>query len=162
MATTFVAFIPSTTGAFQFQPVIAGTTYNAEIDYNAFGQRFYLNLTDLSGNSVHYCALAETGPSFPATLTWALGVATVSLTQPHQVPIGQQVLVRISGTDSVFDGLQWQMLATNPTTLTYQLPEDPEVEPTQGLLSFDINLLEGIVPGALFVWHSDTKQFEFS
>jgi hypothetical protein len=162
MATTFVQFVPSTAAAFQFQPVIAGQTYNAEIDYNAFGQRFYLNLTDLSGNQILYCALAETGPSFAAALTWVNGVATVTLQEPHLVPIGQLALGRISGTDSGFDGMDLLMLAVNATTLTYQLGADPEVEPISGLLSFDVNLISGIVPNGLFVYHSDTQQFEFA
>jgi|SRR5580700_2402832 hypothetical protein len=162
MASTFLPFTPSTTGPQTFQPVIAGQTYNAEIDYNAFDQRFYLNLTDLAGEPVHYCALAETGPSFQATLNWALGVATVALTENHNVPIAQMVLGRISGTDSGFDGFPLLMLAINATTLTYQLATDPEVEPVQGLLSLDVNLLEGVIPGALFVYHSDVQQFEFA
>jgi hypothetical protein len=162
MDSTFVSFVPSTVGPFTFSPIIAGATYNAEIDYNAFGQRFYLNLTDLTGASIAYCAVAETGPSFQATFNWSVGTASITCEEPHQVPIGQMVRGRISQTESGFDALSILLLAINPTTLTFPLSEDPEVEPVQGVLSLgDVNLVEGIIPGGLLVYHGDVASFEF-
>lgn len=162
MDSTFVAFVPSALGPFSFSPVIAGVTYNAEIDYNAFGQRFYLNLTTLTSAPVLYTALVETGPSFQAALTWSLGVATVTLQKPHNVPIGQQVRARISQTESGFDGFPILMLAVNAETLTFQLPADPEAQSAQGVLSMDINMVEGILADGLLVYHDGLQQFEFA
>jgi len=162
MDTTFVQFVPSTVGAFQFSPTIAGVTYNASVPYSAFGQRYYLNLTDLNGASIAYCAIAETGPSFQAAFNWSVGVASVTTQEPHNVPIGELVRGRLSQSESAFDVLSILLLATNPFTLTFALSEDPEVEPIQGVLSFDINLVEGVIPGGLLVYHADTQQFEFA
>lgn len=161
MATTFQTIASSPIGPFEFQPVIAGTTYNAKFPYNAADNRLYLDLEDLAGNSILYCALAETGPSQQVTLTWALGVATVTTPAPHNVPIGQPALARISQTNSGFDGFPLQMLATTATALTFQLPDDPQVEPIPGVLSFDNNLIEGVIPGGLLVYHDDLNQVEY-
>lgn len=46
--TTF-NFSPSEVAPYQFQPTLDGQVYNAVVTWNVFGQRYYLNLYDLTG-----------------------------------------------------------------------------------------------------------------
>ena len=48
--TTLYQFQPSPTSAFQFQPTFDGDTYTCTVTWNLFGQRWYVNCYDLSGN----------------------------------------------------------------------------------------------------------------
>lgn len=42
-------FSPSVNANFTFQPTLDGNVHDAIVTWNLFGQRFYLNLYDLSG-----------------------------------------------------------------------------------------------------------------
>jgi len=55
--TTLFPFTPSATQAFTFQPSLDGQIYTATIMWNLADQRWYLGLTDLSGNSVVWIAV---------------------------------------------------------------------------------------------------------
>lgn len=50
--TVFYQFAPSDQAPFQFQPVLDGNGYLAVVTWNVFGQRWYVNLYDGSGNRV--------------------------------------------------------------------------------------------------------------
>ena len=50
--TTVYDFTPTASAPFQFQPTLDGTTYNVIITWNVFGQRYYINIYDLSGNLI--------------------------------------------------------------------------------------------------------------
>lgn len=161
MSTT-VQFTPSVTSAFAFQPVIAGVQYNATVTWNLYAQRYYLNLTDTSGNLVLCTAIVGSGPRLGATLTWANsggGVTTATLASPHNIPVGQVANVRISQTGTSFDG-NWQVLATGPNTVTYALANPNENQPLAGQLSFPVNLVQALGGGWLVYWY-DTQTFEY-
>ena len=100
------------------------------------------------------------GPLMNATFDWAAGVASAACASAHQVPVGDPVNIRVTNTDSGFDG-SYQALSVDPLTLTYQLPTNP-LEPASqaGTVNFDIDLLAGYNIGSLF-YHQDTQQFEF-
>lgn len=44
MTTTFIDFVPSLTGPFQFRAVLDGESYTVIITWNLFGQRWYANI----------------------------------------------------------------------------------------------------------------------
>lgn len=155
---TLVDFVPSTIAAFQFQAQLNGTPYNVTVTWNLFGQRFYINVNDLSGNLILCRALTSSGPSLLASLTWLNGTATAT-TPPHNVPVGSVAAVTISQTNSGFDG-SFPTLSTGATTLTYSLLADPGVEPVAGVVNFSLNLVDGYGIGTL-LYHDDTMQFEF-
>jgi len=48
--TTYIKFQPSNTANFQFNAVLDGVTYALTVNWNLFGQRYYLYCTDLVGN----------------------------------------------------------------------------------------------------------------
>lgn len=161
MSTT-VQFAPSTSAAFRFQPVIAGKQYTAIVTWNVFGQRYYLNLFDTSGNLVLTTAVVSSGPRVSATMTWVDtgigGLATATTAVPHNVPVGGLANVQISQTDSPYDG-HWQVLSTGPNTLTFAIPNPNESQPLPGQLSFNLNLVPAL--GGWLIFRYDVSQFEF-
>lgn len=56
--TTYV-FAPTPTAPYQFQPTLDGAQYTANVTWNVFGQRWYLNVYQLDGTLV--CAVALVG-----------------------------------------------------------------------------------------------------
>jgi hypothetical protein len=156
---TSVQFTPSSVSVFTFQPVLAGITYNATVTWNTAGQRYYLNLYDLSGNLILCRAVCSSGPRLQAQLTWANGVAQVVVMANHNVPVGQVANIRISQSDTAYDG-NWQALATAAQVMTYPMP-NPELSTSpSGLLDFPLNLVGGYGIGWL-LWHYDLQQFEY-
>jgi hypothetical protein len=176
--TTLISFVPSTTAAFSFGPALNGVTYNATVTWNVFGQRYYLNLSDLSNNLILCTAIVPTGPSQGATVYWNAqrNVAVVTTAGPHNIPIGCLSRLRLSGTGTNLDG-SFVMLATGSSTLNYAHPQSPPnplplgaptaqditVPPTMYSCVIDapLNLVAGIVAG-LLLFHDDTQQFEFA
>ncbi len=49
---TYVIFNPSPTSNFQFQVTLDGNDYTVIVNWNLFGQRYYVNLYDLTGKLV--------------------------------------------------------------------------------------------------------------
>jgi hypothetical protein len=161
MSSVFVDFTPSTVGPFTFQPVIGGVTYNATITWNLFGQRFYLNLYDQGGNLILCTALVASGPRIPATFVWnSPQTATATTLTPHNVPLGQIAQVRMSETDSGFDG-SVQALGTGPNTLDYTIANPNVAQPAVGIVDFALNLVASLQIGWL-LYHWELQQFEFA
>lgn len=157
---TFVDFVPSTASAFQFQPTLAGNPYNVTVTWNIFGQRYYINLYDLSGNLLLCRAMCSSGPTLQASFGWVDGYAVATTTIPHSVPIGGVAKVVVSRTSTTFDGTV-QALSTGANTLAYLMSIAPAVAlPVSGAVNFALNLVEGLGLGFM-LYHFDTQQFEF-
>jgi hypothetical protein len=161
---TSVAFTPSTTAAFTFQPVINGVQYNAVVTWNMVGKRYYLQLSDTSGNLLLCRSIVSSGPVLAATLTWeddgVNGLATAATATVHNVPIGQLANIRVSQSGTGFDG-SWQALSTGADMLTYALSNPDENQPVTGQLSFDVNLVATLNLGGILLFHYDSSSFEF-
>lgn len=162
--TTYVNFVPSTTGPFSFQATLDGTPYNVTITQNVYGQRYYVNVYDISNNLVVSRGMNSSTPKFGGTFTWADGTAYVSLTSPHWIPVGAVANLTASDTDIGFDG-QYQMLATGPSSLSYALSISPG-GPVSGNIAQNINFIAGYKNAAgdyfssTLVFRENTKQFE--
>ena len=154
-------FAPSTTALFQFLATLAnGVQYNVQVPQNAFGERWYVTVADLSGNVVAHRPVTQSGPMFNATLTWADQVATAVLNGNHNVPLAGVINARVSQSNTAFDG-SYQMLAVNPSTFTFALPANPDQStPVAAKVDFPLDLLGGLGIGSLY-FHADTQQFEF-
>lgn len=50
--TTYVTFQPNTQAPFQFQATLDNNVYNVNVTWNLFGQRYYINVYDLSNNLI--------------------------------------------------------------------------------------------------------------
>jgi hypothetical protein len=159
-STTLTTFSPSANAPVEFNPTLAGSTYTALITWNAVSGYYYLTLSDSNGNPLISLLMAESGPQIPALLSWADGLATVVCAQAHNVPVGELANVRVANSDSDFDG-NVQVLSVSATTLTFTLPANPnEPAPIDGTVSFDVNLVDTVVEGGLFLYHVETQQLE--
>lgn len=156
---TFVNFLPSTVAAFQFQPTIGGSPYNATVTWNLFGECYYLNLYDLSGNLLLCRPVTSSGPQLTAAFAWTTsGTAIATTVANHNVPVGTVVAIRASTGGTGFDG-EYQALSTSPTTLAYSLPTNPNVV-AAGSVNFNLNLVATLGIGWL-LYREATMQFEF-
>lgn len=158
--TTFVDFTPSADALFQFQPTLSGAQYVVTCPWNAFGERWYITVSDLAGNVVVHRPIAQSGPRYQAVLTWNNGVATAALSSNHNVAVGQTVSGRVSQSGTPFDGL-YPMLAVDAETLTFALAANPQ-QPVAvtGKVDFPLDLLAGYGIGPLY-FHPSTQQFEY-
>jgi hypothetical protein len=155
---TAVSFTPSSIQAFSFQATLAGAQYTITILWNVFGQRYYIQVADLSGNLILFRALSSSGPTIISQLSWASGVATVTTSLPHNVPVGWAVNIDIAQSNSGFDG-DYQGLSTGPNTITYPLSVNPnQSAAVTGNLSFLTNLIEGYIDDTL-VFFDSSQQF---
>jgi hypothetical protein len=163
MSATFVQFVPSTVSPFTFQATIAGTQYTCAVLWSPYGQRYYIQVSDLSGNVLLYRPLIACGPQLVAAFSWANGTATAVAQAAHNVPIGSVVNVWISQTGLGFDG-GFQALATGPLTLTYPLASNPLTNvaaPINGAINFNQNMIADVIKGGYLLFRYETQQFEF-
>lgn len=66
--TTFTAFAPSPSAPFQFTPTLDGQQYSVVIVWNMFGQRWYMNLSTLTGALVLSRSLVGSPPDYDINL----------------------------------------------------------------------------------------------
>ena len=161
MSLTLVNFTPSNAAAFTFQPTLDGVQYNASVLWNIFGERYYLLLTDLSGNLIINTAVVSSGPQIPAAFTWSMNLATVVCSAPHNVPPAWIAAISVDTDGTGFDG-DFQALAINATSFTYALNADPqEPVPITGSVNFDLNLVAALDIGTL-IFREATQQFGYA
>lgn len=140
--TTVVPFSPSATAnpPFQFQPTLDGAQYIVTTTFNIFGNRWYINIFDLSGNLILARPMTGSPPKIQASLTWENWLATASLTSAHNVPIGAVVNIDVTDTALTYDGT-WRAWAVDPMTLAFTLQTDPGQYGTTGNVAQDVNLI---------------------
>ena len=68
-ATTYIPFAPSANANFQFQATLDGTVYNVIVNWNLFGQRYYINIFDLTGARVLIIPLIGSPDFFNISMT---------------------------------------------------------------------------------------------
>jgi hypothetical protein len=160
VSSVYIPFTPSTTSVFSFSPTLGGTTYNATVTWNVFGQRYYINITDLSSNHILTTAIVSSGPRWQVSLSWANGFATAVATTPHNITIGASANLRVSETGTGFDG-NWQVWATSATTFQYTAPNPEVTTSPNGTAQQPANLVGGVLPGAWLLFHYDSMEFEY-
>ena len=173
--TTVTDFSPSATAnpPFQFQPTLDGAQYVVTTTFNIFGNRWYINLFDLSGNLLICRPLVGSGAKIQAVLAWADWTATAALATPHNIPVGAVANVEVTDTGLPYDGF-WRALAIDPLTLTFQLSTDPQQYGITGNVSQDVNLIGGQPSSydsngnpltffsSTLIYRTSTQQFEVS
>lgn len=141
-----------------------GTQYAITVLWNVYGQRYYVQVADLSGNVLLYQPLISSGPQLSSTFEWCSpGTAMITTSSAHNVPIGSVANVYVSHTDSDFDG-EYAALSTGPTTMSYPLQANPlstTGQPVNGTLSFNNNLVEQVIGGAYLLFRGATQTFEY-
>lgn len=159
--TTITPFTPSTTAAFQFQPVLDGETYNAIITWNVYGQRYYISVYDLNGNLIFNLPLVGSPDGLQIqTMAWAAGVVTAVVQTPHGLPIGSTTVISISGsTPDAYNGT-FSVLVTSPNAFSYQLVDDPGLDTAAGTAFKNVNLAGGYFETSTLVFRNTSQQFE--
>jgi hypothetical protein len=162
--TTITNFVPNNVAPFTWQPTLDGAVYTATVTWNLFGQRWYLNVFDLTGNPILTIALAGSpiGQSI-ASLTWddlELVVDVVTET-PHGYQIGQTVELTLSGNvPDTYNGV-FECLITGDSEFTFPQASDPGVNTALGAVAYNINLVAGYFESTL-VYREANQTFEVS
>jgi hypothetical protein len=145
-------------GPFQFNPVLDGINYQAQVVWNLFGQRWYLNLFDGSGNRVTTVAVVESPQFIPIeALSWDSIAQLVTLTTaiPHGLPVGADITQTIRGcSPATYNGV-FDMAVTSPTTLTFPLTVDPGALVSLGSFGRDINLVPGYFQTSILCYRGE-------
>lgn len=159
--TTYTDFQPSTQQVFSFKPTLDGEVYNCTLTWNLFGQRYYINCSDLSNNLIFSLPLIGSPDGLIAeAVTWdTTGVVTVETIVPHGYRAGQTVnLTLAQTTPSDYSG-NWNMLVINDNELTFLLASDPGLCTAPGLLYDNISIAAGYFDSTL-VFRESSSQFE--
>ena len=158
--TTYTDFQPSTQQVFSFSPTLDGAQYNCTLTWNLFGQRYYINCSDLSNNLIFSLPLIGSPDGIIVeAVTWDSGTVTVETTVPHGYRPGQTVNLTLSQTTpSEYSG-NWNMLVINGSELTFTLASNPGNCTAPGLLYDNINIAAGYFTSTL-VFRESSSQFE--
>jgi hypothetical protein len=140
--TTITVFSPSATAnpPFQFQPTLDGAQYVVTTTFNIFGNRWYINVSDLSGNLILARPMVGSPTKIQASITWADWLAVASLDAAHNIPIGAVANIEVSDTGLTYDGT-WSAWAVDAMTLAFTLQTDPGQYGITGNVSQDVNLI---------------------
>jgi hypothetical protein len=160
--TTYTPFVPSPLSPFQFQPVLDGTSYVLTVPALLGGNRYYMQLSDLSGTLILYRALTGS-PSGVAiqSLVWNQGVVEVVTAAAHGFPPAHVERLNFQNNlPDTFNGTQ-DCLVTGLVTMSFSLPDDPGSPSSLGTVSQDINLVYGYFNSTL-VFREDSQTFEVS
>lgn len=160
--TTFIPFTPSNASAppFSFQPVLDGTTYQGSVTWNYFGQRWYLTISDLTGNIIFTLPIVESPVAVPIeTLSWDNGLVTAVLSIPHSEPLGALIDQTISNcVPDDYNQADVEVQIVSPNSFTYPLTSDPGSATQLGGSSHDINIAGGYFQTSTLVFRNN--QFE--
>lgn len=170
--TTF-GFTPTATAPYRFQPTLDGAVYSATVTWNLFAQRWYLNLSDLSGNRIFSLPVVGSSAIQPlAALAWQNGTVTATTQDPHGYAIGIMIALTVSGaTPGAYNG-SFPCLTTGPSSFTYPLSADPDPPTTSvdglqtasapGAYSFDLNIAAGYFTTSTLVYRTSSGNFEIT
>jgi len=162
--TTFITFSPPPNAPFQTNITLDGTLYTLLVNWNLFGQRWYVNLFNQTNTRILTLPLIGSQTAFSInSITWdpIKQVTTVVTAVAHSIPIGTVAKVTISGlVPTAYLGL-WVMEAKDAYTLTFPLTIDPGSNATAtGLAAQNINLIEGYGFTSTLVYREENATFE--
>lgn len=75
--TTIYDFSPSPTSNFTFQPTFDGEVYTVIVNWNLFGQRYYINIYTLQGALVACVPLIGSPPEYNISMTGGYFTSTL-------------------------------------------------------------------------------------
>jgi hypothetical protein len=159
--TTLVPFAPNNSATPPWSSTITldGNLFTLAVTWNLFGQRWFINLYDLSGNLIVTKAMIGSPDGVTAeSLSWDFGVATAVTSVPHKFAIGTEVEVTISGCAP--DAYNGSVLAAviDSVTLSYQLASNPGPATGIGTVQFLVDMLAGYFDSIL-AYSDSAKNF---
>lgn len=166
MPITFYPFTPQPTSPpFEFQPTLDGNDWGAVVTWNAFGQRWYITLSNASAQRVFTQALIGSPEAVDLqTVTWANGRVFITGIIPWStlgfVPgVTYEITVRNCLPDA-YNGRRLQALAHDEVTLSYPLAVPPGNAIGLGQGSYDIDMAGLYFKTSTLVFRQGTQQFE--
>ena len=146
--TTFYPVQQSTIGPPQFTATLDGNPYIVTVVWSLFGQRYYVNCFDLSGNLQFSRPLIESLPGLTiSTLAFdeLTGLVLGTTDQPHGYKIGSTTQLTISGASpDIYNGT-FLVFAAGPSSFSFPLSvsSDPGAATAAGVLSYIISIAAG-------------------
>jgi hypothetical protein len=159
----FFQFVQPPASLFQFSPTLDGATYNAIISFNAFAQRYYLNLFSPDGTRLLTRALvgSPTGVKLES-LAWLNEMVVATTDVPHGYKIGDTIELTISGClPETYNG-KVRALITDEYGFSYPMPAFPGLASAVGIADYNVNLVAGYFETSTMVYRDANRQFEVS
>lgn len=159
--TTFLNFQPSTQQVSTFQVTLDGEAFVLTLTWNLFGQRYYVNCSDLEGNLIFSLPLIGSPDGLILqSATWLAGLVMITTQEPHGYRAGTSVNLTLTGaTPDAYNG-SFTFLVTGDNTMTYPVTSDPGANTAPGLLQDNINLGGGYFETSTLVFRTSSSQFE--
>lgn len=144
-----------------FNPTLDGQIYGATVTWNAYGQRWYLNLSDLSGNLIIARAITSSDDPKPiSSISWSYGVVTANVVTRHFLRLGSVVNLRISGASpDGYNGV-YACRITGPSSFEYDLSTNPGQQVAAGNYVGIIDLTQGAFTTSRLVYYENASVFE--
>lgn len=159
--TTYFNFIPNDQTAFTFQPILDGRAYQASVTWNLFGQRYYLNVRQLTGELVFSLPLLGSASGFGIeSITWSNGVVEVNTTTPLGFQIGTTVPLTVSNCLPVEYNGVWNVQIIDDDRFTFALTGDPGDATQLGRAIYDIDIAAGYFTTSTLIYRADNAVFE--
>ena len=161
--TTTYPFVPNIQAPFQFNPTLDGTIYAATVKFNWSGQRWFIELDELTGDEVFNLPLiGSTNAVAAQSASWAFGTATVVTELPHNLLVYATVPLVISGfTPAGYNGVVQAFIVDN-FTVQYPLATDPGAPSGLGSVDFSVNIAAGYFTTSRLVYRESNNTFEVS
>lgn len=156
---SITSFVPSALAPFQFQVTLDGQLYTVIVTWSLFGQRYYMNLFDLSGNLILSRSIVGSPVGIALQgLIWDQGVVTAQTTESHGFDDGQTLILTISrAIPDAYNGT-YQCLVNGNDTFTYSLAGDPGPATAFGEFDYYIDLTKGYFESIL-AFQDENQQF---
>lgn len=162
MPTNYYSFTPQPLGPpYEFQPTLDGNVYRATVQWNAFGQRWYIALVTTNGQPIFNQALVGAAQAVEIqSLTWENGAVTMVCAFPHTFKAADTNNIVVSGcAPDAYNG-EFLAYALDDRTLVYPLADPPGDAVNLGLVGYQINLAGGYFQQSTLVFRQGTQQFE--
>jgi hypothetical protein len=144
--TSYYPLVPSTVTAPSFAPTFDGSQYICTVTWNLFGQRYYVNCYDGSGDRIFTVPVIPSADALAlASLVWDAASLRVFATtkQPHGLAVGTLVQLTLAGTSPDGYNGAYACSITSPTGFFYPMSTDPGQIVTLGSVSYLISMTAG-------------------
>jgi hypothetical protein len=144
--TSYYPLVPSSVSAPTFAPTFDGAQYTVTVTWNLFGQRYYVNCYDGSGDRIFTVPVIPSADALAlASLVWdAASLRVFAATQePHNLAVGTVVQLTLAGaTPDSYNGAHTCSI-TSPTEFFYPMSTDPGQIVTLGSVVYIISMTAG-------------------
>ncbi len=160
--TTFIDFVPSAISAPEYQITLDDAIYRMTVTWNLFGQRYYINIFDLSNNLILSVPLIGSPIGNPVQgVSWLRGQVTLTTSRRLDFQIGQIVRLTISGmTPAAYNGT-FECFVTGSNSIVYSVADDPGEATVLGDVENNIDLVGEMFTSTL-IYRAQNRQFEVS